>query len=244
MSYNRPPQHRVQFSLGGGPVTPAVKFLLILTTVLFFLQAILHRFFGFYVESLFGLVPYLVLHKGFLWQPVTYIFLHSELFHLGFNLLVLWMFGGELERIWGRRFFLRYFFLCGIGAGLCVVLLTPSSPVPTIGASGALYGLLLAYGLLFPNRQIFLWFLVPIRAKHFVLLIGAVAFYSTLTLPGSGVSHLAHLGGLAVGYVYLRGWGHVRQIHRVYLEKKLKRLKKKYRIVENDRDEKKRPHLH
>ena len=244
MNYDRPPQQRMQFSLGGGALTPAVKFLLILTTVLFFLQVILHRFLGFYVETLFGLVPDLVLHKGFLWQLVTYIFLHSELFHLGFNLLVLWMFGGELERIWGRRFFLRYFFVCGIGAGLCVVLLTPSSTVPTIGASGALYGILLAYGLLFPNRQIFLWFLVPIRAKHFVLIIGAIAFYSTLTLPGSGVSHLAHLGGIFVGYVYLRGWRHIGQIHRIYLETKLKRLKRKFRVVEKDGDDTKRPHIH
>ncbi|MEW6443970.1 MAG: rhomboid family intramembrane serine protease [bacterium] len=240
----RPPQYRVQYSLGGGSLTPAVKLLLILTAAAFFLQVISQRF-GIYLETIFGLVPYRVTHRGFVWQPVSYLFLHGGLFHLGFNLLVLWMFGGELERVWGQRYFLKYYFLCGVGAGLCVVALSPSGQIPTIGASGALYGVLLAYGLLFPTRQIFLWFLVPIQAKYFVLVMGAIAFYSSLTVPGSGVSHLAHLGGLAVGYIYLRGWRHVRQLHGFYLEKKLKRLRKRYRVVDGDRDESKRPpHIH
>jgi membrane associated rhomboid family serine protease len=237
----RPPPFQGGFAFGSGPVTPGVKVLLVATAVVFFLQAVLHRLFGLDVENLFGLVPWLVLRRGFLWQPATYLFLHGGLLHLGFNLLVLWMFGGELERVWGKRTFLRYFFLCGIGAAACVILLTPSSPIPTIGASGALYGILLAYGLLFPERQIFLWFLLPIRAKHFVLVLGALTFYSTLTLPGSSVSHVAHLGGLVVGYLYLRGWRHVDQMHQFYLKWKLKRLQKKYRIVDGGRDKDRRP---
>ena len=235
--------HRVQFSFGG-PTTPAVKILLISATAMFFLQAITQRLFGFSLESWLGLVPYLVTRRFFLWQPFTYLFLHGGLFHLLFNLLVLWMFGCELERIWGRRFFLKYFFLCGVGAGIFVALLTASSPIPTIGASGALYGVLLAYGLLFPNRQILLWFVVPIRAKHFVLFIGAIAFYSTLTLPGSGVSHLAHLSGRLIGYVYLRGWGLIRRIYKRYLEWKLKRLKKKFRVIDGGDDQTKPPYVH
>ena len=234
---------RVQFSFGG-PVTPSVKSLLISMTALFFLQAILERLFGFYLEPWLGLVPYFVTHRLFLWQPVTYLFLHGGIFHLGFNLLVLWMFGCELERVWGSRFFLKYFFVCGTGAGIFVALLTASSIVPTIGASGALYGVLLAYGLLFPNRQILIWFVLPIRAKYFVLIIGLVAFYSTLTLPGSGVSHLAHLSGLVIGYVYLRGWGHFRGLHRRYLEWKLKRLKKKFRVIDGGNDQDKPPYVH
>lgn len=241
MGTYRPPPFQGGFAFGGGPVTPAVKVLLVATAVVFFLQAVVHRLFGLYVENLFGLVPLLVLRRGFLWQPATYLFLHGGLLHLGFNLLVLWMFGGELERVWGKGTFLRYYFLCGIGAAASVILLTPSSPIPTIGASGALYGVLLAYGLLFPDRQIFLWFLLPVRAKHFVLVLGALTFYSTLTLPGSGVSHLAHLGGLVVGYLYLRGWRHVGQIQQVYLKWKLKRLQKKYRIVDGGKDKDRRP---
>ncbi len=234
---------RVQFSFGG-PMTPSVKILLISMTAVFFLQAVTHRLFGFYLEPWLGLVPYFVTHSLFLWQPFTYLFLHGGIFHLGFNLLVLWMFGCELERVWGSRFFLKYFFLCGTGAGIFVALLTSSSIVPTIGASGALYGLLLAYGLLFPNRQILIWFVLPIRAKYFVLIIGLVAFYSTLTLPGSGVSHLAHLSGLLIGYLYLRGWGHFRGLHRRYLEWKLKRLKKKFRIIDGGNDKDKPPYIH
>jgi membrane associated rhomboid family serine protease len=237
-----PPQ-RVQFSFGG-PTTPCVKKLLIVTVAGFFLQALSVRLFGFYLEPWLGLVPYSVTHRFFLWQPITYLFLHGGFFHLAFNLLVLWMFGCELERVWGSRFFLRYFFVCGIGAGLFVTLLTASSLVPTIGASGALYGVLLAYGLLFPDRQIYLWFVLPIRAKHFVLFIGAVAFYSTLTLPGSGISHLAHLSGFIIGYLYLRGWGHFRRLHRRYLEWKLKRLKKKFRVIDGGHDPDEPPYIH
>ncbi len=237
--------HRVQLSFGG-PMTPRVKALLITTVAVFFLQAMAANLLGFHLEPWLGLVPYLVLHRLFLWQPVTYLFLHGGLMHLAFNLLVLWMFGCELERVWGSRFFLKYFFVCGIGAGIFVALLTPAnaSLIPTIGSSGALYGLLLAYGLLFPNRQILLWFVLPIRAKHFVLLIGALAFYSTLTLPGSGISHLAHLSGLVIGYVYLRGWGHFRRLHRRYLEWKLKRLKKKFRVIDGGNDPDKPPYIH
>jgi len=237
------PTQRVPFSFGG-PATPSVKVLLIATAATFFLQAITVTFFGFYLEPWLGLVPYSITHRFFLWQPVTYLFLHGGFFHLAFNLLVLWMFGCELERVWGSRFFLRYFFVCGIGAGLFVTLLTASSLVPTIGASGALYGVLLAYGLLFPDRQIYLWFVLPIRAKHFVLFIGAVAFYSTLTLPGSGISHLAHLSGFIIGYFYLRGWGHFRRLHRRYLEWKLKRLKKKFRVIDGGNDPDEPPYIH
>ena len=148
------------------------------------------------VDSLawiFGVVPDFFKHRLWLWQPATYLFLHAGLLHLGFNLLVLWMFGCELERSWGRNLFLKYYFLCGVGAGLCIALLSPAVPMATtIGASGALYGLLLAYGLLFPNRKILLWFVLPIKAKHFVLIIGAIAFYATITnRQGTTISHLA-----------------------------------------------------
>ncbi len=236
---------RVQFRFGG-PMTPSVKFLLIATTAAFFLQAITQRLFGFRLEPLLGLVPYDVTHRFFLWQPVTYLFLHGGVLHLLFNLLVLWMFGCELERAWGNRFFLKYFFVCGSGAGIFVALLTPASAshIPTIGASGALYGILLAYGLLFPNRQILLWFVLPIQAKYFVLIIGLIAFYFTLSLEESGISHLAHLSGLVIGYLYLRGWGHFRKIHRRYLEWKLKRLKKKFRVIDGGNDPDKPPYIH
>ena len=239
--------YRVQFTLGGGGPTPnTIKQLLILMVGIFFAQTILREVFHISTESYLGVVPYRVTHNFFLWQPFTYIFLHGGLFHLAFNLFALWMFGCELERVWGRRYFLKYFFLCGIGAGICISVVSPYSPIPTIGASGAIYGILLAYGLLYPTRQLFLFpFPIPIQAKYFVMIIGLLAFYSSLTSPGSGVSHLAHLSGLLVGYIYLRGWGHFRKLHQQYLKLKLKRLKKKFHVVEpKDKDQDKPPYIH
>ncbi len=219
------------------------------TAAAFFIQTLLEKLLGIQLGAYLGVVPYFVTHRFWLWQPVTYLFLHAGLLHLGFNLLVLWMFGCELERMWGSRFFLKYYFLCGVGAGLCIALLSPAPPtppympVPTVGASGALYGILLAYGIIFPNRSILLWFILPIRAKHFVLIIGALAFYSTLTQPGSGVSHVAHLSGLLIGYIYLRGWGDYGKIRAWYLERKLRRLKKKFRVIDGNKDNDKPPYV-
>jgi rhomboid family protein len=126
-----------------------------------------------------------------------------------FNMLALWMFGSDLESRWGREKFLFYYFLTGIGAGICVVaadaIFSSGTAVPTAGASGAIYGLLLAYGLLFPERPIYLYFLIPIKAKWFVLIFGGIEFLSSIGNPGSGVSHVAHLGGMLFGYLYLRG---------------------------------------
>lgn len=200
-SYSQP---QISF---GPPFTGVVKSLVIVTSAVFLvtyvpaqlLQAPLP--FG---TLYFGLIPYDVTHNLFVWQLGTYLFLHGGWFHIIFNLFALWMFGYDLERAWGSQRFLTYFFLTGIGAGLFSVLLQSSSLVPTIGNSGAVYGILLAYGVLFPDRPIFLWFVVPIKAKWFVLIMGLIEFWASLTQPGSGVSHVAHLGGMLFGYIYLR----------------------------------------
>ena len=222
---------RVSFSFGG-PTTPAVKTLLILNAAVFIIQTISSNVLGFNLEPLFGLVPYSILHTFFMWQLLTYLFLHGGLLHIGFNLLTLWMFGCELERVWGSRFFWKYYLICGIGAGICSVIVNPAGLIPTIGASGAIYGILLAYGLLFPNRQIIFYFVFPMKAKHFVLLIGFLAFYSSITAPGSSISNIAHLGGLLVGYCYLRGWGLIGRVRRRYLEYRSKRTRRKYRVIQ------------
>jgi len=244
MNGGRPTYRGVQFSLGG-PLSPGVKLLLIATAVGFLLQELSDRLLGIRLERWLGVVPFLVKHRLALWQPLTYLFLHGGLLHLGLNLLVLWMFGCELERAWGRRFFLKYYFLCGVGAGFFIALVTPSSsPIPTIGASGALYGILLAYGILFPERPILLWFVLPVKAKHFVLIIGALAFYATLTQPGSDVGNLAHLSGLLIGAVYLRGWDSFAKMRRRFLEARLRRLKRKYKVIDGGRDKNEPPYLH
>lgn len=155
------------------------------------------------LEQLFGVVPILVWQKFFVWQLFSYMFLHGGFFHLLFNMFALWMFGSELERMWGTRRFLNYYFFTGVGAGLLSVVLTPNSPVSTIGASGAIYGILLAYAYHFPQRRIFLWFLFPIPARVFVIIIGVIAFLNSMG-PSGGIAHVAHLGGLVFGWIYLK----------------------------------------
>jgi len=172
----------------GGGWTPAVKTLVIACVVGFFLQ-IFDQFAGAPSFTYkFGLVPAEVTQSYYLWQLVTYIFLHGGFFHILFNMLGLYMFGGELEATWGTREFTKFFFICGIGAALTSVVASPHSPVPIIGASGAIFGLLLAYGVLFPNRLIYLYMIIPIPAKWFVVIFGTITFLSALSATGSGVA--------------------------------------------------------
>src|SRR5690606_12189968 len=125
-----------------------------------------------------------VTENFYLWQLATYMFLHGGFMHILFNMFALWMFGGELERTWGTRPFVRFYLVCGIGAGITTVLATPGSVIPTIGASGAVYGILLAYGILFPDRIIYLYMILPIKAKYFVMIIGAITFLSSVGSTG------------------------------------------------------------
>jgi membrane associated rhomboid family serine protease len=217
--------YRYRFSFGYG-LTPVIKNLIIAMVAVFLIQKIgemggLDFYFEYFIYY-FALVPILVWKKYFLWQLGTYIFLHGGIFHLLFNLLALWMFGGELENYLGSKKFLRYFLFCGIGAGICTVLFTPAlyQRIPVIGASGAIYGLLLAYGWLFPNRLIYVYFLFPIPAKYFVIIFGLIEFFSSIQGPGGGVSHLTHLGGLLFGLIYM-AYPVIRQkIRREYYKKK------------------------
>lgn len=185
----------------GSSWTPAVRALIITNAAIYFAQ----EYLGFPSTRLFGLVPYKVLHEGAVWQLVTYMFLHGGLMHVGFNMLALWMFGAQLERVWGTREFVRYYLITGIGAGLINLAFTPNSIIPTIGASGAIFGLLLAYGVLFPNNIIMIYFIIPMKAKYFVALFALLEFLMMRSSPLDGVAHFAHLGGIAVGYLYLKG---------------------------------------
>ena len=207
---------RIHFSLGYG-FPPMLKKLMIIMGAVFLLQMLVSSHINFYL----GLVPILVWSKFFLWQLFTYIFLHGGLSHLLFNLLSLWMFGGELENYWGSRKFLFYFFFCGIGAAICTVILTPYQFIPIIGASGAIYGILLAFGWLFPNRPIYLYFLFPIPAKYFVIIFGLLEFfYFSTEGTGGGVARLTHLGGLLFGLIYML-YPYIRQnIRREYYKRK------------------------
>lgn len=231
----------VAFSFGP-PLTPMVKKLIIVTSAVFLLTyiplAIFHWSFPY---EWLSLQPYFVVHELYLWQLGTYLFLHGGWFHIIFNMFALWMFGSDLEALWKPRKFLFYYFLTGIGAGLCDVIINTlfsGGPTATVGCSGAIYGLLLAYGLLFPNRPIYLYMLIPIQAKWFVLIMGLIEFVSSFSAPGSGISHVAHLGGMLFGYLYLRGAGLPFRLQLRYHEWRRARLRRQFEVYRREHERK------
>ena len=191
----------------GGPASPGVRTLVFVTVGVYLFQLVAAFLAQVHFERLFGLVPYSVVHNLFLWQTGTYLFLHGGFFHILFNMLALWVLGSDLEEHWGTQRFVRFYFITGVGAALCSVLVTPNSTIPIIGASGAIYGILAAYGILFPDRLLYVAFVIPIKAKYLVLILGALAFWATLTSTGGGVANVAHLGGLLFGWLYMRRFG-------------------------------------
>jgi membrane associated rhomboid family serine protease len=234
-SYSRYPGR----SFGVGSYFPSgVKWLLIINCAIFiflFFLGILDSQMALAFLGVFGLRAWSFLH-GMIWQPFTYLFLHDPtgFGHIIFNMLTLWMFGADLEREWGTRRFLNFYFVCGVGAGLCDMaanLLLQSSGRPTIGSSGAIYGILLAFGMLYPTRTVFFSFLFPIQAKWFVLIMGAIAFLSTFNRM-SAVSNVAHLGGMLFGYLYLRFRFHnlEQSAFSFYQEWRRRRLQQKFKV--------------
>jgi membrane associated rhomboid family serine protease len=232
-------------------IPTGVRWLLISNTALFVLYFFAVRVgLGAYFEP-FQLVPSMVVRFPAIWQLATYMFLHDPngLMHILFNMLTLWMFGVSLEQTWGTKRFLTYYFVCGIGAGICVVivgLLFGTSNTPVIGASGAILGLLMAFGLLFPEVELLFFFLFPIKAKYYVMIVGAIVFMSSF-IPSSGVSNIAHLGGMLVGYFYLRfkvGPIKLDFIGRQYKEWKLQRAKKKFQVYMRKHGSDREPWVH
>ncbi|MFH2201569.1 MAG: rhomboid family intramembrane serine protease [Elusimicrobiota bacterium] len=188
-------------------MSPVIKGLIIANVVVFLLLELTSRA---HFSQFFGLVPYRVLHQGLLWQPFTYLFLHGGFFHLFFNVFALWMFGMPVEAEWGPREFLKFYFICGVGAGVLNVILTPHSVAPIIGASGAVYGLLIAFAMLFPDAVIYLYFLFPIKAKHMAVLFVVLEFMAATSTNNTTVARFAHLGGALIAYVYIRWWNWAR----------------------------------
>jgi membrane associated rhomboid family serine protease len=185
----------------GPSLTPMVKYLIIANVAVYFLQFLARG----YLDVLLAVSP-LCFRDFFLWQPFTYMFLHSRyhVLHLVFNMFVLWMLGCDLERRWGGRQFLKYYLICGVGAGLIIATTAFFSGGITLGASGAIFGLMIAFAIVFPNAVILAFFLIPIRAKTFVMILIAIELFSMVTYAQDNVSHLGHIGGALVGYLYLR----------------------------------------
>ena len=190
-----------EFSYKPTLFTNAIKVLVSINFGVFVLQTLSRSENLFF--PLFGLVPKLVWSEFMIWQPFTYIFFHGGIWHVLINMFVLWMFGSELERLWGKNRFLRFFFITGVGSGIITMLFSLQSTVPIVGASGAVYGVLLAYGLTYPNRRVYLYGIIPIKSLWFVFGIGLVAFMSSFNNI-SQVSHLTHISGMFIGYFLLK----------------------------------------
>jgi membrane associated rhomboid family serine protease len=190
-------------------MTPAVTTLVAANLVVFALQFLTSRTFDLVGWGAF--IPYNGFAKFELWRFVSYMFLHDprSMFHIFFNMFALWMFGPRIEEIWGRRIFLIYYFVCGIGGALlygAFSILGMDARTEMIGASGAVYGLLLAFGVTYPNQIILLFFIIPLRAKYAVLVFGGIELMSAMASASRGggqIAHLAHLGGMAFGWLFL-----------------------------------------
>lgn len=195
---------------GGMGMTPGVKILLVANIAVFVIQTLMRDTMGRQVgpiTELFGFIPGLAIRGFEAWRFVTYMFLHGGIGHILFNMLGLWMFGVQIEARWGRGPFLLYYLVCGLGGALTYGLFNlfgMESFVPMVGASGAIYGILLAYGMMFPEAVILIFMIVPMKAKYAVVLFGLIELLSTVSDSGGGVAHLAHLGGMAAGFVFLR----------------------------------------
>ena len=202
--------------IGPGPMTPAVKAIVFANVGVYLLLFISEVFAGSsLLVDVFGLSPIRVTERFELWRLATYLFLHDPggITHVLFNMLALWMFGVDLERRWGTVGFAKYYAVTGVGAGIATVLfsLLPFDAAgsvyaaTTIGASGAIYGLLLAWALLFPSRQILFMFVFPLPARVAALLMGAISFMAALGGRNPAVAEATHLAGFLVGWLYLKG---------------------------------------
>jgi len=219
-------------------VTPMVKGLLFANAAIFAITEAGKLFApGLYVDFLriFALIPAAVVGGLYVWQPITYIFLHGGLWHLLINLLVLWMFGCDLERQWGKQRFLGYYLLCGVGAGcinVIVKMMGLGDPtVATVGASGAIYGLLMAWAVLWPDRQIWLIpFPVQLPIRIYVAIMAAIAFYGSLESYGDNVSHVSHLGGMLVGYLYLRRGSYLYKLRNRITDWQRQRTRRRFEV--------------
>jgi membrane associated rhomboid family serine protease len=228
------------YDIGGGrglsALPRAVKWLLITNVALYIINVLTRD----KLVALFGVIPTQVLHDFAVYQLITYMFLHGSFLHILFNMLILWMFAPEIELTWGTRRFLNYYFLTGIAGGLFTVAFQPNAGFPTIGASGAIYGILVAYAVMFPDRTLYLFFLVPMRVKYAVMLFVGLEFLFSLSATADGVGHLAHLGGAAVGFLYLKlDWRVRRILHRASPRRYFWELQGRHRLKRLEKDRQK-----
>jgi membrane associated rhomboid family serine protease len=214
----------------GGGIPQGVRALLIVNAAIFLID-----FFSRGLFSFLALTPSEVVRSLHVWQLATFLFLHGSILNLIFNMLALWWFGKEMEEMWGTRRFLRFYFLCGCGAGVCAVLAAYAAGSPNatiIGSTGAIYGILAASAALWPDRLMLFYFLFPMKLKYFVILIGAIDF---LISYNAGAGQMALLTGLLFGWLYVksprvRGFDPLGSVEASYRAWKLKRAKRKFQV--------------
>jgi membrane associated rhomboid family serine protease len=229
-------------------MTPAVKAIVYTNVAVFVLTFVARSFFGSTVLfDIFGLRPESLFERLYLWQVATYLFLHdvNGFAHILFNMLALWMFGVDLERRWGSRGFVKYYAITGVGAGVVTALvsLLPFTAtrdiysVTTVGASGAIYGLLMAWALLFPTRQILFMFIFPLSARVAALLMGAMAFLSAAGGTNDSVAEATHLAGFVIGWLYLNGFSRLRLDFSYRLARwRMDRVRRKFNVHKGGKD--------
>ncbi|MGA3095852.1 MAG: rhomboid family intramembrane serine protease [Bryobacteraceae bacterium] len=243
------PRYRYRTSTFYGYFPRGVKWLLIVNTLVYVLFYLGGRSLQSHMLTLLALWPEAAVHNLYIWQLFTYMFLHGGTMHLLFNMLTLWFLGVQLEQDWGTRQFLKYYFYCGMAAGVCVLgfniaaaALTGNPEwwnVQTLGASGAIFGVLTAFGVLYPDQTV-LFILFPIKAKYMVMILAAVELLFILG-PSTGVSNIAHLGGMAFGYLYLKRRLPVLRlpgldVQGAYNRWRMARAKKKFQVYLRKRD--------
>lgn len=248
MNY-RPPQ--VQMAMP--PFPPSVKWLMMVTVGIWFVgQVILEGFLKIPLSDYLSLQPGKVIFEFQIWQLFTYIFLHSQnqITHILFNMLMLWFMGGELEQRWGTKKFVMFYIINGIGAAIIYTLgigiyayFTGSQKglmIPVVGASGALFALMLSYGWLFGERVIYFFMMFPMKARYFVMILAFIQFASLMSsgVVGGEVAYLAHLGGLISGVIYMYVWS---LLVKLELDKKARKKTRNLRLVVDNEKEKEIP---
>ena len=197
--------HGFRKKISGDPLSlpSGVKLLLIINIAVFILMVLSGQRDRDIIIRIFGLIPNAISNEYKFWQTVTYLFIHDGPIHIIFNMFLLWVLGKDLEIDWGQKKFLIFYFICGIGAGLITWLVNMNSPRPVVGASGAVYGVLIAYGFTYPNRMVYLYGLFPLKVKYMVLGLGVIAFFASLSAAQSKISHITHIAGMIIGIIYI-----------------------------------------
>ena len=229
-------------------LTKTVKTLLIINIVVFVVQHTIDQYLGGGFITLFGLITNGVYVDLKIWQIITYCFLHGDVMHLFLNMLMLVFVGSEIESIWGVKRFLKFYFFCALVAGFMYMIIQLTLGigglrVPMIGASGAIYGLLIAYGILFGERVILFMLLFPMKAKQFIWILIGIEFLSTFFshTEGAALSSICHLSGMGAGFIYLRSMAFILSKKRI---KKVKRKKSDHLNLIVDNDENDKPYWH